>query len=72
MLGVFRAWCLLELFLALSLNFTSFLLFSLYYKVACLVAQSFLQPLVCLLLFQVASVSGSEFVKESVLFHEVS
>ena len=43
----------------------SFLLASLYYKLACLVAKSFLQPLVCLLLFQVASVRGSELVKES-------
>ena len=46
------------------LFFASFLLSSLYYKVACFVARSFLQPLVCLLLFQVASVTCNDFMKE--------
>ena len=61
MLGVYFNFSL-----SFLLFFTSFLLSSLYYKVACFVAQSFLQLLVCLLLFQAASVGGSEFVKESV------
>ena len=66
MLGVPRALVFTLTFsLLFLLNFISFLLDSLHYKVACLVAHSFLQPMVCLLSFQVASGPCNDFVKES-------
>ena len=40
-----------------------FILYSLHCKVACLVAYSFLHLFVCILLFQVASVTCGDFVK---------
>ena len=58
-------------FVSLFLHFfTSFLLSSLHYKVAFLIVHSFLQPLVPLVLFQVASVAYNDFIKRVVFLSE--